>query len=188
MWALTAGVRSAVGGAASRTSVAASPSVATAQVITRQATTNAMLVGCTAMQGELCSHTLERCPNCKGNHIALSSRCARLTEAAKAAKQSRIMDLAGQPPSGEAMHIATGTNREVLGPSPRGVEADGGSGEEEMAAVEEEEAMGEARDITMTETEAEIATTTANETQTETVAGALGTDDKSDPAQLRKVI
>jgi len=98
------------------------------------------------------------------------------------------MDLAGQPPSGEAMHIATGTNRVVLGPSPRGVEADGGSGEEEMAAVEEEEAMGEARDITMTETEAEIATTTANETQTETVAGALGTDDKSDPAQLRKVI
>jgi hypothetical protein len=47
------------------------------------------VVGCTAKQGSLCGHTLERCPNCKGNHIAFSSRCAKKSEAASAARQSR---------------------------------------------------------------------------------------------------
>jgi len=30
-------------------------------------------VGFTSKQGELCGQTLEKCPNCKGNHIAFSS-------------------------------------------------------------------------------------------------------------------
>jgi hypothetical protein len=32
------------------------------------------VVGCTEKQGSLCGHRLEKCPNCKGNHIAFSSR------------------------------------------------------------------------------------------------------------------
>jgi hypothetical protein len=53
-----------------------------------------------------------------------------------------------------------------------------------VADAEEEDATGEARDVMMTE--AEIATTTATETETE--VGALPTNDKSNPAQLRKVV
>jgi len=79
------------------------------------------------------------------------------------------------------MHTATGTNRVVLGHRPRGGGAADG-GREEKADAEGEEAMGEARDVMMTEPE--IATTTATETE----AGALATNDSSDPAQLRKVI
>jgi len=81
----------------------------------------------------------------------------------------------------EAMHMATGTKRVVLGHRPTG----GGAadrGMEEKADAEEDEATGKARDVMMTE--AEIATTTA----TETDAGALATNDQSDPAQLRKVV
>jgi len=47
------------------------------------------LVGCMVKRGLLCGHTLEKCPNSKGNHIAFSSRCAKKSEAAKAAWQSR---------------------------------------------------------------------------------------------------
>jgi hypothetical protein len=43
------------------------------------------LVGCTAKHRALCGHTLENCPNCKGNHIALSSRFAKKPEATKGA-------------------------------------------------------------------------------------------------------
>ena len=58
-----------------------------------------------------------------------------------------------------------------------------------MADVDkEEEAAGEARDITMADTETETAMRTATDTETETETGALGTNDWSDPAQLRKVI
>jgi hypothetical protein len=45
-------------------------------------------VWCTAMQGSLCGHTLEKCPNCKGNHVTFSSRCAKKREATKVARQS----------------------------------------------------------------------------------------------------
>jgi len=69
-----------------------------------------------------------------------------------------------------AIHAATGTNREVLGYQPRGGGAADG-GKEEKADAEEEEATGEARDVTMTE--AEIVTTTATETE----AGTLATND-----------
>jgi hypothetical protein len=128
------------------------------------------LVGCTARQGSLCGHTLEKCPNCRGNHIAFSSRCAKKTEAARAARQSRKTGTAGRVPTNEATHTAKGTNRVVLGSRPRG----GGAadcGTEEKADAEEEEATGEARDVMMTE--AEIATTTATKTET----GALATND-----------
>jgi hypothetical protein len=44
------------------------------------------VVGCTAKQGSICGHTLEMCPNCKGNHIAFSSRCAKTSEATRASR------------------------------------------------------------------------------------------------------
>jgi len=75
------------------------------------------------------------------------------------------------------MNIATGTNTVVVGLRHRGAAADGGSEEEEMADVGEEEATGEARDLTMTETEKEIAIMAATKTETETEAGALVTND-----------
>jgi len=127
-----------------------------------------------AKKGSLCGHTLEKCPNCKGNYIAFSSRCVKKSEAAKAARQSRKVGTAGRAPTSEAMHTATGTIRVALGRRPRGgAAAEGGSDEEEMADVQEEEAAGEARDIVMTETK--TATTAATETETE--AGALATND-----------
>jgi len=66
------------------------------------------------------------------------------------------------------VNIATGTNRVGLGPRPSRVAADGGSEEEEMVDVEEQEEMGDPRDVTKTETETEIPTTTETETETET--------------------
>jgi hypothetical protein len=94
------------------------------------------VVGCMAKRGSLCGHTLEKCPNCKGNHIAFSSRCAKKSEATKAARQSRKTGTAGRAPASEAMHTATGTNRVVLGRRPRGGAAAGGGGEEEEMADE----------------------------------------------------
>jgi hypothetical protein len=134
------------------------------------------VVVCLAKQGSLCGHRLEKCPNCKGNHIAFSSRCAKKSEAAKAAQQIRKTGPAGQAPMREATLTEMGANRVVLGRRPRGgAAADGGSEEEEMADVQEEEAAGEARDVVMSGTE--TATTAATETETETEVGALATND-----------
>jgi len=60
------------------------------------------VVGCIAKQGSLCGHTLETCPNCKGNHIAFSSRCVKKREATEAARQSRKIGLAGRAPTSAA--------------------------------------------------------------------------------------
>jgi len=84
------------------------------------------------------------------------------------------MELAGYVPTSVAMHIATGMNRVVLGPRHKGVTTDGGS-KEQMANVEQEVAMGEARDIRVARTE--IAPKTITETETETKMGALATND-----------
>ena len=64
----------------------------------------------------------------------------------------------------------------VLGHRSQGV-AEGGGDEGEMADVDEEEAAGEARDITMAETETETVTSTANDTETEIQTGALATNE-----------
>jgi hypothetical protein len=141
--------------------------------------------GCTAKQGSLCGHTLEKCPNCKGNHIAFSSRCAKNSEAARAARQRRKTGTAGRAPKSQSTHTATGTKRVVLGHRPRGVAAAGcRKTEREMADAEEEEGTAEARDVMITE--AEIASMTP--TATETEAGAMATNDYSDQEQLRKIV
>jgi len=80
------------------------------------------------------------------------------------------MGTAGRAPTNEATHMATVTNRVVLGHRPR----EGGAahgGREEKADAEEEEATWEVRYVMMKE--AEIATTTA----TEMDAGSLATND-----------
>ena len=136
------------------------------------------LVGCTAKQGSLCGHTLEKCPNCKGNHITFSSRCVKKTEATEAAQQSRKIGLAGRASTSTArdMATATGANSVALGPRPHGVLEGGGDGdEEELADVDEEEkAAGGARDNTMAKIE--TATRTATDIETEIETGALATN------------
>jgi len=130
---------------------------------------------------------LEMCPNSKGNHIAFTSRCVRKRNAAKPALQSREAGTAGRVPTSEATHMAMGTNRVVLGPTPSGgAAAEGGREEEEMADVEQEKAAGQPRDVIMTEKDTATDNATIATTQTEAVA--LTCNDCSDPAQLREVI
>jgi len=137
------------------------------------------VVGCTAMQGSLWGHRLEKCPNCKGNHNAFSGRWMKKTEAIEAARQSRKLGLAGRASTSadRDMATATGAYRAALGPRPQGVaDAWGDGDEEEMADVdEEEEAAGGAGDITMAEIETATRTATAIETETE--MGALASTD-----------
>jgi hypothetical protein len=113
------------------------------------------VVRCTAKQGSLSGHTMEKCPNCKGNHIAFSKRCAKKTEAASAARQSRKTGLAGQA----SMREVTGANRVALGTrQARGIGDDEGdpmADEEADDTREKEGAKGEV-DVIMAETSAEI--------------------------------
>jgi len=78
---------------------------------------------------------LEKCPSCKGNHIAFSSRCVKKREATEAARLSRKIGRGGRVPTSASWDIETGSNRVVLGPRPQGV-AGGGGDEEEMADVD----------------------------------------------------
>jgi len=144
-------------------------------------------VGCTVQLGSLYRHILEKCPNCKGNHIAFSSRCGKNHEATKAAQQQSIIRTAGQALTSEAIHKAIWMNRVVIATSSRGgLAADGGSKEEETADVREENVAAEPKEVIMTVTE--ITTLTTTETLTETEAGALATNDWSDSDKLHKVL
>jgi len=126
----------------------------------------------------LCGHTLEKYPNCKVNHIAFSSRWAKKSEAAKAARQRTTTGTAGRAPTSDALHTATGINRGVLGLRPRGgAAADRGGEEEEMTDVQGEEATGEARGVVITETGTATTAATVTDTETETEAGGLDTND-----------
>jgi hypothetical protein len=137
------------------------------------------VVGCTAKQGTLCGQTLGKCPNCKGNHIAFSSRSGKKTAATEAAWQSRLIGLAGRASTSAARDVAmaTGPNRVALGSRPHRFAEGGGDGDqEEMADVDEEdEAAGGARDIMMAKIE--TATRTATDIESETETGALATTD-----------
>ena len=131
------------------------------------------MLACMAKQESLCGHMLEKCPYCKGNHIAFSNKCVKKTEVAKAAGQSRGIGLAGQASNNVASNIASGTHRVVLGQRPKGSAIDGGQSKAELVDAEKGEAIGEVEDITMTE----IATTAVTATGTETETGALVTND-----------
>jgi len=131
------------------------------------------VVGRAATQGSLCGHTLEKCPNCKRNHIGFSNRCAKETEAAKAARQSRGIRPAVHASANAAAGVASGTNRVTLGHRHKRTAKEEGRSEAELVDVEEEEAKGEAEDIMMTES----VTTAKTETGTETETAALATTD-----------
>ena len=135
------------------------------------------MVGCTAKQGSHCGHTLEKCPNCNGNHIAFSIRCAKKPEAARAVQQSRKTGLARQG----SMRRVTGANSAALGArQKRGIRDNKQEPmADEMADVttEKKVAQGE-RYLLMAETTWEI----------EIQMGAAASNDYHSPAQLRQVL
>jgi len=94
------------------------------------------------------------------------------------------MGLAGRASTNAASDVASGTNRVVLGHRPKDTAKVGWGSEAELVNGEEEEALGEVEDVTMTE----IAPTPATETGTQTETRTLATNDLSDPAQLRYVV
>jgi len=69
------------------------------------------LVGCTAQLGSISGHRIEKCPNCKGNHIAFSTGCGKKTEAARAVWQCSKSGLVGHAEIWEL----TGAHRVTLG-------------------------------------------------------------------------
>jgi hypothetical protein len=114
------------------------------------------LVGCASKQGAVCGHTQEKCPNCKGNHIAFSGKYAKKIEAITMARQSRKVQ-----PSGRETREVTGANRVGLGTrqarditngegEPTADEDQGKTGEMEMEETEVE------KEVTISETTAEI--------------------------------
>jgi len=76
------------------------------------------VVGCTAKLGSLCSHMLEKCPNCKTNHIVFSSRCVKKMQTTEAAQHSSKIRLDGHGSTSAARDIATGSNRVAVGSAP----------------------------------------------------------------------
>jgi hypothetical protein len=130
----------------------------------RTSTHKCNVVGCSAQQGSLCGHTQEKCPNCKGNYITFSSRCAKKGEAAREAREWRRMDPAGR--TSKTAGPTSGANKTALGlraRAPGGGERNGS--QEEMADAEEGGA--EAEDVTMVEST--TATTTARPAPSATV-------------------
>jgi len=47
------------------------------------------IVGCKANAGQNCNHTVDKCVNCKGNHIAKANVCSKKQEAIKNAREER---------------------------------------------------------------------------------------------------
>jgi hypothetical protein len=133
------------------------------------------VVGFMVKQSSLCGPTLETCPNCRSKNNAFSNRCMKKAKAPRAVRPSRMI---GQPAStNAATGEASGTNRVVVGPRPKGAAEEGGGrgSEAEMVEVWDKEATWEAEDITMTES-ANI-TATVNAICAETEIGPLATND-----------
>jgi len=47
------------------------------------------VVGCTANAGQNCTHNIDKCVNCKGNHIAKANCCVKKQEAIQMAREER---------------------------------------------------------------------------------------------------
>jgi len=106
------------------------------------------VVGCIAKKGSLCGHTHEKCPNCKGNHIAFSCRCAKKAEATSETRERRREDQAGW--TTKTTVPTSDANRTELRLRARAPECgERGGSKEEMAYAEEGGAEAEA--ITMAE-------------------------------------
>jgi hypothetical protein len=114
------------------------------------------VVGCASKQGAVCTHTQEKCPNCKGNHIAFSGKCAKKIEAITMARQSRKVQ-----PNGRETREVPGANRVALGTrQARDTRKNEGEGEptadEEQGDTGEMEGAEMEKAVTMSETTTEI--------------------------------
>jgi len=142
----------------------------------RTSTDRCNVVGCSAKQGSLCGHTQEKRPNCKGKHIALSSRCAKRAEATSEAGDRRRRDSAGR--TTQTTRPTSGANRTVLGLGVRAPEW-GESGGSELDRADAEEGGVEAEDVTLAESMMPTTTATPAPSATGT-ATAAGTGIESD--------
>jgi hypothetical protein len=137
----------------------------------RTSTHKCNVIGCSANQGTLCSHMQEKYPNCKGNHIAFSSRCAKKMEATREAWEWRRREPARQ--TSKTAGPISAANRTALGLRarvPGGGERSGS--EEEMANAQEGGA--ETEDVTLVQstTPSTTATPSPSATGIATAAGA----------------
>jgi len=77
------------------------------------------MVGCKANAGQNCAHNVDKCVNCKGNHIAKANCCVKKQEAIKVAREERRT---WEEREGEHRNITTDQQKEpyrteVGGPS-----------------------------------------------------------------------
>jgi hypothetical protein len=164
----------------------------------RTSTYKCDVVRCSAKQVSPCAHTPEKCPNCKGNYIAFSSRCTKKAEATREEQERRRREPAGQTtktvgPRLQANKIALGLSTRALGGGA------GGTCKEVMADAEVGGA--EAEDVTMVESTMPMRTAMlAPASKVTATAAGGGIEPKSgmavaatpnvqcDPTQLRQVL
>jgi len=63
------------------------------------------VVGCKANAGQNCTHNVNKCVNCKGNHIATANCCVKKQEAIKTAREERCI---WKEREGERRNVTTG--------------------------------------------------------------------------------
>jgi len=66
------------------------------------------VVGCKAYAGQNCTHNVDKCGNCKGNHIAKANCCVKKQEAIKTVREERRTWKARE---GERRNITTDQQR-----------------------------------------------------------------------------
>jgi len=89
------------------------------------------VVGCKANAGQNCTHNVDKCVNCKGNHIAKANICVKKQEAIKTAREER---LTWKEREGECRNVTTDHQKK-----PDQVEDGGPSTAEAKKKVPEEE-------------------------------------------------
>jgi len=67
------------------------------------------VVGCKANAGQNCSHNIDKCVNCKGNHIAKANCCVKKQEAIKTAREERR---SWKEREGECRNVTTDQQKE----------------------------------------------------------------------------
>jgi len=121
------------------------------------------VVGCKANAGQNCTHNVDKCVNCKGNHIAKANCCAKKQEAIKMAREERCT---WKEREGERRNVTTDRQKK-----PDGTE-DGGPSTAE--------AEKKAQDDEQTEKELEVQVVATQETEGESSnAGSQETPMKS---------
>jgi hypothetical protein len=96
------------------------------------------VVGCKANAGQNCTHNVDKCVNCKGNHIAKANVCVKKQEAIKTAREERRT---WKEREGERRNVTTEQQKkpdEVEDGGPSTAEAEKKVPEEEQTVVEPE--------------------------------------------------